>query len=74
MGDVKLPRRGRFHICMSLGKLPVKLLNDNSKSDREERLKIDGGMVPVKKLFCSCNFSNSARFPSSSGISPKIHE
>ena len=74
MGDVKLRRRGRFHMCISLGKWPVKLFCDKSNLDKEERLKIDEGMVPVKKLFCNHNSSNSSRFPSSSGISPKIHE
>ena len=74
IGNVKLRRRGRFHKCMSLGNLPAKLFCNKSKFDREERLKIDEGMVPVKKLFCSHNFPNSARFPSSSGISPKNHE
>lgn len=34
-----------------LEKLPVRLLSDNFKSSREESLKIEKGMVPVKKFY-----------------------
>lgn len=56
---------------MLSGKLPDKLLFDKSRPpDREERLKMEAGIVPVKKLFVSDNTSSATRFPSSSGISP----
>lgn len=58
------------HEC-HLGSIPLKLLFEKSKYSRDESLKIEEGMVPVKELFCRDNVSNSARFPSSCGISPE---
>lgn len=51
--------------------LPDKLLLANLKAVKEEMLKIEDGMFPVRKALLMLNISSRERFPISGGITPE---
>ena len=52
--------------------LPDKLLSDKLKYVKEDMLKIEDGISPVREALSMFNISSLERFPISGGIPPKI--
>lgn len=55
-----------------VGYLPDKLLLEKPKAVKEDMLKMEGGIFPVREASLMFNISSRERFPISGGTPPKI--